>query len=372
MLSYLKKISVAESAISKFERLAIVAIFEKHDASQASLLGKAINESQYKQIKDGSTILIIENDGFDTDPQTPQKSLSTSHREFAQTTIQPSVNLRTSVKYTFSLNTATLHDKDYADFDKYLIDNVKEYATLLKNASNRSSDRAMILDWIVEVVAKNAVYIHQLTLFIAVKYFDRYIIKSQNKITLEDLYQLAITTIYIASKQNDIKHLTIEDILEFVTPGRLTRDEIEALETKVLSCLEFRLNIHTHMDLLERIFQIHFQGYEGSILIAVRENALYLLKLSLFDTELLSSDPTALVLSILQIALGMTSKCMKKDQINTQALENTSRTLFSIITLQEIKLVYDRAIDLFTNFQKRLPGLENVNKFRHIYEPILK
>lgn len=62
MLSYLKKISVAESAISKFERLAIVAIFEKHDASQASLLGKAINESQYKQIKDGSTILIIEND----------------------------------------------------------------------------------------------------------------------------------------------------------------------------------------------------------------------------------------------------------------------------------------------------------------------
>lgn len=112
----------------------------------------------------------------------------------------------------------------------------------------RPSMRAILIDWLVEVHEKFQCYPE--TLFLTINLMDRFL--SKNKVTLSKLQLLAVTSLFIAAKFEEVNLPKLSDYA-YITDGAASKNDIKNAEMFMLTSLEFNIGWPNPMNFLRRI-----------------------------------------------------------------------------------------------------------------------
>lgn len=120
---------------------------------------------------------------------------------------------------------------------------VSRFAGFLEPHAINAKHRAKLIDWMLDTL--KVLDQKEQTLFRAILILDQYFSKAQTRIQAEELYLVGCVSMMIASKQEEIKPLTVEMIVGSVGKKNFSREQILALETKMLLTIGFQLSIPT-------------------------------------------------------------------------------------------------------------------------------
>ncbi|GCE98975.1 hypothetical protein ZYGM_003672 [Zygosaccharomyces mellis] len=112
----------------------------------------------------------------------------------------------------------------------------------------RPSMRAILVDWLVEVHEKFQCYPE--TLFLTINVMDRFLAK--NKVTLSKLQLLAVTSLFIAAKFEEVTLPKLSDYA-YITDGAASKHDIKSAEMFMLTSLSFDIAWPNPMNFLRRI-----------------------------------------------------------------------------------------------------------------------
>lgn len=132
-------------------------------------------------------------------------------------------------------------EKETTPTHNYLLDTQSAYYL-------RPSMRAILIDWLVEVHEKFQCYPE--TLFLTINLMDRFL--SKNKVTLSKLQLLAVTSLFIAAKFEEVNLPKLSDYA-YITDGAASKNDIKNAEMFMLTSLEFNIGWPNPMNFLRRI-----------------------------------------------------------------------------------------------------------------------
>lgn len=111
--------------------------------------------------------------------------------------------------------------------------------------------REILNDWLIEVHLKFK--LHPETLFLTINLIDRYL--STTSIYRNKLQLVGVAAMFIASKYEDIYPPTVTDYV-YITDNAYTREEIFAMEKRILIALQFSIHFTSSYRFLERFLYL--------------------------------------------------------------------------------------------------------------------
>ena len=184
------------------------------------------------------------------------------------------------------------------------------------------SMRSVLVDWLVEVAQEYNLCSE--TLFLSVIYTDRCLGKM--KVKRNQLQLIGITSLFIASKYEEIYAPTIEDFC-YITDSTYNREEVLQMERKVLDILSFELTQPTIKTFLTKILE------ETGATIEVKMLAIFLAELTLTEYKFLCFRPSMIATSTVILSF----LTLDKFQNASQVFENWSRyTLYELRSCVEL------------------------------------
>ncbi|CCC67719.1 hypothetical protein NCAS_0A11610 [Naumovozyma castellii] len=121
----------------------------------------------------------------------------------------------------------------------------------------RPSMRAILVDWLVEVHEKFQCYPE--TLFLSINIMDRFL--SKNKVSTNKLQLLAVTSLFIAAKFEEVRLPKLADYA-YITDGAASKSDIRNAEMYMLTSLNFDLGWPSPMGFLRRISKADSYHFE--------------------------------------------------------------------------------------------------------------
>lgn len=122
----------------------------------------------------------------------------------------------------------------------------------LKNHSIDSNFRTKLVDWIFEVI--NAFGFNEMTTFLTIFIIDAYLYKTKKKLKNEDLHIIGVTSLFIASKYEEVTPIHMHDLIEKICHNRFSENDIKKKEREILENLEYQIIIHSVGDFLKNHF----------------------------------------------------------------------------------------------------------------------
>lgn len=160
----------------------------------------------------------------------------------------------------------------------------------------RPSMRAILIDWLVEVHEKFQCYPE--TLFLTINLMDRFL--SKNKVTLSKLQLLAVTSLFIAAKFEEVNLPKLSDYA-YITDGAATKNDIKNAEMFMLTSLEFNIGWPNPMNFLRRISKADNYDFQ------TRSIAKYLLECIMCFHKFVHLKPSTMAAMAMFIAKKITS-----------------------------------------------------------------
>lgn len=154
-----------------------------------------------------------------------------------------------------------------------------------------AEDRAVAIDWLVEVQVKYKLRTE--TLFLAVNLIDRFL--SMRKVARADLQLVVVCAMFIAAKFEEIDAPDIRDFVH-MTQQACSRQAILNMEVKMLTALEFALCRPTVMHFLDRFQRANGCSETHRLLLE------YFLQLALMDLKMTKYTPSQQVAAALLIS----------------------------------------------------------------------
>lgn len=158
--------------------------------------------------------------------------------------------------------------------------------------------RAILIDWLVEVHLKFKLLPD--TLFQTVNIIDRFLEKVQ--VCRQKLQLVGVAAMFIACKYEEIYAPEVRDFV-YVTDQAYTKEEIFAMEGKILSVLEFNITFPTSFRFLERMTALSKYEERNTML------ARYLIELALVEHKMIKYAPSLLAAG----AIYLVNKIRKRD-----------------------------------------------------------
>lgn len=239
--------------------------------------------------------------------------------------------------------------------------------------------RARMIDWMIEVLTNFKC--DDQTFFLAVSLIDRYFKSKSETREISDLHIIGVTTMFIASKYEDIYPLKMKMVFEKIAHKKLAIEDIKSLELDILKCIDYKIPCPTVLDFLRvYLHEVLGIGHMGKTSLTQEEKdkvptcsntpaglnhliykmAMYLAKMSMHDYELSGRKPSLVGIGSLYVALKICEQ-LKKDTLITnvivQKLVQVARS-----EEEEIIEVSQKVLFLAQNFDKAFPGLENLKK----------
>ena len=229
---------------------------------------------------------------------------------------------------------------------------------LIKNKNILSPDsRRFFINSLINI--QELLNFKERTLFLTTQIFDRYInnvlLKKKIFIKEENLDIVIVTSLIIASKNEEIKLYSMSDYLN-ILPLKYNIHDLEKTEYEILSGLDFNLNIPSLLDFYE-IFSIEnklnkFQLAKG----------LFLLNFILLDSNLVQIPPSLLAYAIIYIVSG---KKIQFNKINEVYVDNKEKKVIKILSILK-----DR--QMINNLCGYIKYLYKINKNSHYNAPFNK
>jgi hypothetical protein len=236
-----------------------------------------------------------------------------------------------------------------------------------------------MVDWMIEVLTNFKC--EDQTFFIAVNLLDRYLKKQHEAHEIADLHLMGVTSMFIASKYEDILPLKMKMVYEKIAHKKLSIEKMKHMELNILKTINYKIQAPTVLDFLKTylkyVLNIGHQGNtslskedrdalptnsdckEGQKLL-IHKMSLYLAKMSMHDYELIGRNPSLIAVGAMYVALKICEQLKRIALIVPQVVEQL--VAVSKCREQDIIEVSQKVLYLAQNFDKAFPGLENLKK----------
>ena len=154
-----------------------------------------------------------------------------------------------------------------------------------------STMRGILVDWLVEVAEEYKLVPD--TLFLSVAYIDRCL--SAHVVQRAQLQLVGVTCMLIAAKYEEIYAPQVDEFC-YITDNTYTREQVLAMERKVLDTLSFELTTPTAKSFLRRFLRAAEADQKAEFL------ACFLAELSLLDYAFLRFTPSTVAASCVLVA----------------------------------------------------------------------
>ena len=233
----------------------------------------------------------------------------------------------------------SVHTQVVSEYGRDIIRNMK--ISEIKMTGNldrheiKGSHRKQMVVWIDEVLTILKCPIE--TFFLAVNIMDRYLENSKERLGLSDLHEIGITSMFIASKYQEIDPLTLDLVIDKIGHGKFNETKILKREKKILMTLKFQLSKPTISSFIENYCEL-FEGRFGSVeaKTSIKILALRIAKNGVTDRRLsFTVLPSELALCCLIISIKSYSKSIDRTILD----ESFSREIKSELTSDEAKVL---------------------------------
>jgi hypothetical protein len=109
--------------------------------------------------------------------------------------------------------------------------------------------RARMVDWMIEVLTNFKC--DDQTFFLAVSLMDRYFKHKSDAREIADLHVIGVTTMFIASKYEDIYPLKMKMVHEKIAHKKLPIERIKTLEMDILKSISYKIPAPTSLEFLK-------------------------------------------------------------------------------------------------------------------------
>lgn len=148
------------------------------------------------------------------------------------------------------------------DVDKYLRELETHYDItdcFESHPTMNSTLRARMVDWMIEVLTNFKC--DDQTFFIAVSLMDRYFKNSLKTIDVSELHIIGVTSMFLASKFEDIYPLKMKTVYEKIGHQKLSIQEIKDLELDMMKTIKYKIHAPTVLDFL-KVYLLEVLGIE--------------------------------------------------------------------------------------------------------------
>lgn len=225
-------------------------------------------------------------------------------------------------------------DKFYGDaYADTLKKNIPNLERLLANSNISENLRAKMIDWMLEVVNFFKPTSDIYTLFKAIVIMDLFIKNNQrkghNKLQDSDVHLIGLTSIFIASKYEDNRHIPLQNLLVDACKNKFNTNQVLTMEWEILLSIGFNSSIPTHLECLDAILNSIFDEYNEStskFYHQIRYLALTLmLKCLVFvESSLIPMDQLALSCAIISIHANFDCEIVHRIKRRQEADELTN------------------------------------------------
>ena len=256
--------------------------------------------------------------------------------------------------------------------------------------------RTRMVDWMIEVLSNY--HCDESTYFESVNLMDRYFKECDNrKKVLEpaELHLIGVTSMFIASKYQDIYPLRLKIVQDKIAHNKLTCKEIINKEDEITRYLNYNIGLPTMWDFInlfiEEIFYINCnkhqiknqilldtyyhdiitdedddlgtiinQKFTKNMLNLLKYVCIYLAKMNCHDYQLMQKKNSLLAASTIYVAIKICEQINKEEYINdyfTESLNKVSNCNEHDIIKTAQKILYNAQ-----NFDNIFNGLENLKK----------
>lgn len=141
---------------------------------------------------------------------------------------------------------------DYgADLLSTILEKLDTPKAFLSNHEIKHSLRAKMVDWMIEVLSS-----YQMTedsFFKAVYFMDKFLEKVPNCQKTTDLHLIGVTTMFVATKYEEVHAFKLNTIFDKVAHRKLPKEAILGKEREILEMLDFTLERPTLYDLIKHL-----------------------------------------------------------------------------------------------------------------------
>lgn len=259
--------------------------------------------------------------------------------------------------------------------------------------------RTKMVDWIIEVTENYRC--DQATFFLSINILDRFLDFTDVSYTPEDLLNIGVSSMFIASKFSDVFPIKLSSASEKISHLKLSKEQIKKFEEKILKTLNYEILTPTAYDFInfyiEEIFNITENNYniknevlreylkvheekreinfdknfyekftktkdfDSKMLGILRKVVVYLSKMNCYDINLISLKPSLLGAATLILGVKITEQVMKVNLINDYLISEIPRVAECLIG--EIFEIAEKILKNAKNLEVVFPGLENLKKF---------
>ena len=106
-----------------------------------------------------------------------------------------------------------------------------------------------MVDWMIEVLTNFKC--DDQTFFLAVSLLDRFLKTQTQCQEIGDLHLMGVTSMYIASKYEDIQPLKIKMVYEKIAHRKLSMEAIRGMERKILQTINYKITAPSVLDFLK-------------------------------------------------------------------------------------------------------------------------
>ena len=259
--------------------------------------------------------------------------------------------------------------------------------------------RCRMVDWMIEVLTNYKC--DDYAFFYAVGIMDKYFKQNENVKSIQpaELHLIGITSMFMASKYQDIYPLRLKVVHEKIAHKKLTTEEIKLKEEDISRTLSYIIGRPTQWDFInhfvEEIFYTSYNFYhildqnlfdsyfkkEDNKMISEKEKesiclfnklytlnminllkhvTLYLAKMNCHEYSLMNKKPSLIASSTIYVAMKICEQINKEDYVNeyfTKRLVEISRKNENEIIKCAQKILYNAQ-----NFDTIFTGLENLKR----------
>ena len=279
---------------------------------------------------------------------------------------------------------------------KTLLEDEQINENYLNNHKITERMRTRMVDWMIEVLTNY--HCDESTYFESINLMDRYFKQCEiKKQILEpaELHLIGVTSMFIASKYQDIYPLRLKIVQDKIAHNKLTCKEIKEKEDEIMRYLNYNIGLPTMWDFitifLEEIFFIncnhhHIKNkillenyyedklkeedvqlgnlinnkYTKNMVNLLKYVCIYLGKMNCHDYVLMQKKPSLLAASTIFVAIKICEQINKEEYVNdyfTEKLNNISNNSENDIIKTAQKILYNAQ-----NFDTKFSGLDNLKK----------
>ena len=256
--------------------------------------------------------------------------------------------------------------------------------------------RTRMVDWMIEVLSNY--HCDESTYFESVNLMDRYFKECSNKnkvLEPSELHLIGVTSMFIASKYQDIYPLRLKIVQDKIAHNKLTCKEIKDKEDEIARYLNYNIGLPTMWDFInifiEEIFYINCnkhqiknqilldtyyqdiiteeddelgiiinQKYTKNMLNLLKYVCIYLAKMNCHDYQLMQKKHSLLAASTIYVAIKICEQINKEEYINDYFTDNLSK--ISNNSEHDIIKTAQKILYNAQNFDNIFNGLENLKK----------